>query len=248
MAHLIEAHTWRDRARAANERGDRAGELTALRQAVAHLALAEPEEEPDARRDHADASRRLADILADSGDWPEAMQAYQEATDAYGSIPGMDSAAGECARRIRDGVRALRQRPEDRLYLLTARYERELRNLAVQPGTDKEQGDCVFHIAAILHRRQRYREAIERFAEALALYEKSDGTESERARTAMRMGDIYFGPLEDEVRAFTQYRRAEHFFSRAEELEEPDWMARQECARRLRELATDLSDLSDIAG
>lgn len=240
MAHLAEGLAWRETARAAGGRGDRAMEMDALRHSVAHFALA-VEEDGTAVGELAGASRRLADILAEEGRWPEAMQAYQEATDAYGRMDGHDEDAAECARRVSEGVRALRRRPADRLYLLTARYERELRSLEVQPGTKKEQGDCVHHIANILHRRGRHRDAATRYEDALVLYAGVENAGLERARAAKRLGDLYFGPLEDEVLAFRYYRRAERGFSLEDDLSESDWLALEECTRRLRELATDLS-------
>jgi tetratricopeptide (TPR) repeat protein len=217
-------------------------EADALRHSVAHFALA-MEEGETAVSELAGASRRLADILAEEGRWPEAMQAYQEATDAFGRLDGHEEDAAECARRVSEGVHALRTRPQDRLYLLTARYERELRNLEAQPGTEKEQGDCVHHIATILHRCGRHRDAAARYEEALALYGRAASANLELAHTSKRLGDLFFGPLEDEVLAFRYYRRAERGFSREDELGESDWIAQEECTRRLRELATDLSEI-----
>jgi tetratricopeptide (TPR) repeat protein len=239
MAHLAEGLAWRERAQTA---GDRAAETDALRQSVAHFALA-VEEDESAVAELAGASRRLADILADDDQWPEAMQAYQEATDAFGRMEGHEEDAASCARRIQDGVRALRYRPAERLLLLTARYERELRSLEVQPGTEKQQGACVHHIATILHRCGRHRDAALRYEEAIRLFDRAEEAGLEHARTAKRLGDLYFGPLEDEVLAFRYYRRAERGFSLEEELSESDWLAQDECKRRLRELATDLSEI-----
>lgn len=242
MEHLTEGQTWREKARAASDRGDRPAELEALIRCVAHIALAD-EDSTSTIQARGEANRRLADLLADGGDWPGAMPAYQEAADAFGRLPGFDEQARECARRIRDGVRALRLRPDDRLFILIARYERDLRNLEVQTGAEKERADCLVHIATILHRCERYNDAAVRFEEALALYCKVDETGLERARTAKMLGDIYFGPLEDDIRAFRYYRQADREFAHEEDLVEADWFARQECGRRLRDLATDLTDV-----
>ena len=244
MTHLAEGFSWRDRAQAASNRGDRDAELTALRRCVAHLSLVQDDDEAVALPARAEASRRLADSLAEEGMWPEAMQAYQEATDSYGRMPGFEAQASECARRIREGVRALRFRPRDRLLLLTARYERELQSLRAQPSTETAQANCVAHIAGILHRCGRFNEAAARYRAALDLYAGAEDTELEQARTAMRLGDLYFGPLEDEVKAFSWYRRAEREFSLVEALDEAGQTARQECSRKLHALGTDLSDLT----
>ncbi len=241
MRHKTEGFAWLDQARLARQHSDRVDEAEALRRSVAHLALAEIEGE--ALRGRAAASHRLADLLAEDGIWPEAMQAYQEAADAYGLLPNYGSEAAECARRIRDGVRALRSRPYDRLYLLTARYEREIRSLEVQADTEKERGDRAFHIAEILHRRERHLEAVSRYEEALGLYAQAVETELEQAHCCKKLGDLFFGPLEDDVRAFSCYRRAERLFDLMEFLPELDERSRYECTRRIRDLATDLSDI-----
>jgi tetratricopeptide (TPR) repeat protein len=207
---------------------------------VAHLSLAEDD---GALPVHAEASRRLADFLAQSGEWPEAMQSYQEATDSYGKMPGFEDEANQCARRIRDGVHALRFRPQDRLRLLTVRYERELLSLKVQGADVKLQADCQAHIAGILHRCGRFTEAVSRYEAAIDAYGRAEDAERETARTAMQLGDLYCGPLADDIKAFSLYRRAESLLSSLEAPEGADERALLECRRKLRALGTNISDL-----
>src|SRR5207244_902086 len=143
--------------------------IQALMRQISVLAASEALTEESVRA-QADTCRRLAERLEDAGRLPEALQAYQEATDAYGRIPGAEPQAAACARRIVEGVRDLWKRPEERLYLLIARIEREQRQLALVPDSEARQADCAFRIGTIFQRRDRFVEAESSYLKALDLY------------------------------------------------------------------------------
>jgi tetratricopeptide (TPR) repeat protein len=160
--------------------GARPEALVALRQAVLLYAAADDAEAGSAadrtlRRARADACQRCGDCLAECGEHAEAANVYQEATDLYRQI-GDVAAEGEaaaCAHKIMESVDALRARPQERLYLLIARYERQQRQLTLQSGTAAQQAQCCMQIARIFQRRERPEEAIARYREALSLYARA---------------------------------------------------------------------------
>src|SRR5262249_24176423 len=93
-----EADAWRKKAQKALDGGDPETAIACLRRAAALYKALEETETADAWP-HAETCRRLRDLLAEAGNLPEAMQAYQEAADAYGRVPGAEAEAQECARR-----------------------------------------------------------------------------------------------------------------------------------------------------
>src|SRR5205085_7201988 len=137
---------------------------------------------------------RLGERLWQQERLPEAIQAYQEATDAYGRVPAAEQKVMECAQKVREGISALWRQPNERLYLLIATHERRQRQYAEQAGTEKQQGDCAYQIASIFKRRDRFAEATKRFEEALGLFRRAEGTELLQAECLRALGDL-FSPL-----------------------------------------------------
>jgi tetratricopeptide (TPR) repeat protein len=228
---------WRRRAETAQRNGDTETAIRYLRQAAALFAAQGADELSDDRF-RAEVNRQLAELLAGMGRLPEAMQAYQEAADAYGRVPGAEADAQACARRIVEGVRALRKKPKERLYLLIARYEREQRRLAAIPGTEREQAECVFHMATILQRRDRFADAVKRYEEALRFYEQAAGTGLQQAACHHRLADLFRYELPDYSRAGHHYRAAIRLYAAFEPLSEGEQMNRILCEWLLRELQT----------
>src|SRR5579862_5074974 len=138
--------------------GSRSDALVCMREAVLRHAEADriihetAEHAPCAwRQARAQDCLRFGDWLAETGAHSEAVGLYQEASDAYGSLPGDDAAtrAQQCAQRALASIEALRKRPQERLYLLTSHYDRLRQQLALREGTEAEQAECYAHIAAV---------------------------------------------------------------------------------------------------
>lgn len=123
-------------------------------------------------RSRADACQQFGDYLSEAEQYPEAATIYQEAADLYRTLESSEAEAHACATKILHCAAALRARPQDRLYLLIAHYERQQQQWALQPDTQREQAECCLHIARIFQRRDRPYEAIHRLEEALQLYQQ----------------------------------------------------------------------------
>jgi tetratricopeptide (TPR) repeat protein len=245
VEQLVEAARLRERA----ERAAGADEaLALLRRAQSLLAAVPlPEEVADEdeshrslRRAHGDISRRIAETLLAADDIPGAMQSFQEATDAYGGLPGAEQEAAECARQILAGVKALRARPEDRLLLLIARHDRELRQLSEEAGTERARADLLFRMGTIFQRRDRLPEAASRYAESLSLYEMAEDTELARAAAHHRLADLYRHELNDRARAITHYRKAIPLYARHEPASEDEQMNRTLCEWHLKQMGAEV--------
>jgi hypothetical protein len=165
-------------------------------------------------RARAHACQQCGDVLMRLARHPEAANVFQEAADLYGQLSGLTDRAGaqECARKALASVAALRANPSDRLYLLIARYERQLLQLAMQSGTLAQQAECCLHIAQIFLRRDRPAEAFRRFAEGLALYQRAEPTEAAllaQAECHHRLGSLLANVLLDEPNPV--HRAAAHY-------------------------------------
>lgn len=249
------ADAWRKLANEARQAGDVAAEIDSLRHAAAlYASLHIPGEETDAEgtsiepandRAHAEVCTRLGERLWQQERLPEAIQAYQEATDAYGRIPAAERNAAECAQKVREGISVLRNNPKDRLYLLIATHERRQRQYAEQPGTEKQQADCAYQIASIFKRRERYTEAVERFEEALGLFRRAEDTALQQADCLRALGDLFSTPseiagtLNDPIRAFTCYKQATALYREHEPTIEGRQVNRLLCEQGLKALSTD---------
>ena len=195
-------------------------------------------EEPKAAliRGRADCCRLLADILVEEDRWPEAMQAYQEAADAYGRLPECEADAQECARRIVQGVRELRRRPAERLNLLVARYDRDLRQLAAREGTALDRAEMLFRLATLLQRRDRFQEARDRYAAAVELLEGEEGAELRLAMCHFRLAGLYHHELPSAPLAQKHYQEAIRLFALFEPITDGEQPNRVVCEMLLRGL------------
>ena len=158
--------------------------LASVRQAVllyaaADAAIVPEENDPTAVsrwRLRAAACRLCGDYLVEARQYPEAATVYQEAVDLYQQIgdPEAEQEARACAHKIVEIVDALRDQPQERLYLLIAHHERRQRQLAIEPGTERQQAEVSVQIARVLERRERFPEALARYREALDLYARAE--------------------------------------------------------------------------
>src|SRR5258705_10390452 len=89
------------------------GEIARLRQSVAECQAVEGSDLDWHKL--AELSGKLGDLLAEANRLPEAIQAYQEATDAYGNLPDAGEMAEHFARKVVAGVNELWKRPAERL-------------------------------------------------------------------------------------------------------------------------------------
>jgi tetratricopeptide (TPR) repeat protein len=219
-------------ARAAG-RNDKA--ISFLQQAVVTISTLQEDEQADDRL-HGQLSRELAELLVEENRVPEAMQAYQEATDAFGRAPGSEAEAQECAQKILAGVRDLWKQPQDRLLLLIAHYEREIQQLAGQSETEARQGEIAFKMATVLNRRDRFQEAGTAYRRSLELYERAPETGLQQASCHHRLADLYHHELDDDILAAVHYRHAMALYSEFEPLSEGEQMNRTLCEWHLNEL------------
>ncbi len=178
---------------------------------------------------HAGLCRRLGMILMEADRVPEAMQYLQEATDVFGRLPECESDAASCAKQIVDGVRSLRQRPSERLYLLMARINREKTRIELEPGTETLQGDCAFRMATIFHRRDRFPEAETEYVEALRLYQQGMETELQQAACHQRLGGLHRYELRSISKAAEHYKSAAQLFREYEPESEGEQMNLRLC-------------------
>jgi hypothetical protein len=232
--------------------------LARLRQAVLRHAEAdrlyqlEQDEPPPAtwREARANDSLLCGNWLAESDAHSEAAGIYQEAADAYGSLSGAvaESNAQLCAHLALESVAALRAHPEDRLYLLIAHYDRRQQLLALQEGTEEQQAECLVHIADVFARRDRPREAAERYAAALRLLEAAPEHPHvllSRAECHHRLGGLFARPLNDLDGAATHYRAAIALYAAHEPPVYGRRQAHDLCVRALAELENRLAQEPD---
>lgn len=229
------------RADTALEAGNRDAAIASLQRATAIYSLMEDLPEA-ALREYADACQRLGELQIAADRAAAAMPAYQEAADLYGRL-GDAEANAECARRIREGVMALRKRPHERLYLLIARYEREICRLAEQLDTEGAQAECQFHIATILQRRERFAEAADRYRDALEAFRKAPESGLQQAECHHRLADLYSQELSDDERAFQHFRDAAKLYRAWEPVSDGRQINRILCELHLKELATPIGTL-----
>jgi tetratricopeptide (TPR) repeat protein len=227
---------WARRAEEALIRGDRSTAIAWLRRAVPLYAANGPEASADGLAAWAAACKLLADLLAADGRAPEAMQAYQEAADVYARVPGAEALADECAKRIVSGVKKIWRMPEQRLYLLIARHEREVRQLAASPDTEAAQGDRTFHIATILQRAGRFADAAGWLSRAVALYAAAPGTALKQAVCHHRLAGLHHHELGRPELARQHYREAIHLYAALETPSEGEQMNRALCEWLLADL------------
>lgn len=222
-------------AREACERGRPDDAVPVLQSAIVALAAIQAPD-PAAIRARADCCRLLAQILMDEDRVPEAMQAYQEAVDAYGRLEDGEGPARECAQQIVAGVRGLYRRPEERLNLLVARYDRELRQLAVQAGTELERAEMLLQLGTILQRRDRFAAARERYEAALALFGAGEDAPMRQALCHFRLAGLYHHELPNADLARAHYSAAIRLFTLHEPVSEGEQPNRVLCEMLLRSL------------
>ncbi len=222
------------------EQGDLDTALSQLRQAVL-LFASEASSDPAQIRTRADACQFYGDCLTEREEHPEAANVYQEAADLYALLktPEGEAQAQVCARKILAGVAALRSRPHERLYLLIAQYERKQQQLALQPGTEREQAEQVTHIARIFQRRDRPQEAVARYREALQLYARAVPTQETLLADAEchhRIAGLLVRFLNDPPAAARHYREAIALYAANEPVVHGRQASHDLCVRALREL------------
>ena len=199
--------------------GAHAEAIAALRRAmllyaeVDRQAQERSQSSPLLRNVRAQTCQRYGDLLTEAKAYAEAANVYQEASDLYGQSgdPACEAQVRLCAHRALECIAALRARPQDRLYLLVGHYERQQSQLALQPEKEGQQADCCVHIAGIFLRRDRPREAVDRYQEALDLYARAPQTEDVALSVAEchhRIAGLMANALEDLPLAARHYAAA----------------------------------------
>jgi tetratricopeptide (TPR) repeat protein len=232
-----EPRHWIARADAAVARGDLTSAIEAL-QRCASLYAARGDDDSSLDREQGETCRRLAILLSEAGKVPEAIQAYQEAADSFGRVPGAEDEARACAREILAGVRRLWEQPRDRLYLLIARLEREERQLSLEEGSEQRRADLLFRIGTILQRRDRFSDAEPPYLQALTLYDEAAEAELKRAECHQRLAGLYHHELGRLDAAADHYEAAIRLFREHEPLSEGEQMNRALCEMLLDELVS----------
>ncbi len=227
-------------ARILYENDQREEAITLQRRGALQYATAMRDEEepaPEAWRIRALACRDLGDYLTAVEAYSEAATYYQEATDCYTAIGSEEGeiAARDCAARVLSVVAALRARPEERLHLLTARYERQRQQLALEPATEALQAECCAHIARIFQRRDRPDEAIAHYLEALRLYALTPQDENGLACAEChhRLAGLYVAALDEPEQAAGHYGEAIALYTAYEPVVHGEQTALALCLRAL---------------
>jgi hypothetical protein len=216
--------------------GDFENAIAALRRAV-DLHRVTGDEPPTVEQSMAsgEASSRLGELLWDER-LPEAVQAYQDAADAFGRSEDPDRSAA-CARRVVEGVRLLRFRPAERLDLLIARYDTELRSLALLDETLERRAELEFKVATVLQRRDRVANAAARYARSLEAFCQLEGCELRQAACHHRLADLYNRELQDEAAALLHYEAARELYAEHEAPSEGEQMNRVLCEWQIEDIA-----------
>jgi tetratricopeptide (TPR) repeat protein len=178
---------------------------------------------------------------------PEAVQAYQEAADAFGQATDEERSVAS-ARKVVEGVRMLRHRPLERLDLLIARYDRDLRELAEMPDSDVQLAELEFKVGTVLQRRDRFSDAAERYRKSLSHFRRVEGEELGQAACHHRLGDLYNRELLDDSQALAHYRQAVALYAQHEPASEGEQMNRGLCEWHLREVRQRLSRRAPTEG
>lgn len=245
--HEILAAERADRARNAHDLGRLDEAIELMREATVLFAAADSAAASDSEErvlSRSTACRLCGDYLAERGDFAEAANIYQEAVDQYSRL---DSELAEetgrgCARKILDCIQHLRLQPRERLNLLIAQYEHRQRQFAAQPGHEKQQAECVVHIAQILQRRERYEQAVRRYREAVELFESAGASPDMRLAVAEchhRIGGLLCHRLNDDGLALFHFREAVKLYSEHEPYVYGKQEARSLCERAIREIEGD---------
>ncbi len=158
--------------------------------------------------DLGDLCRTLGAALTASGRAADAIQAYQEAADAYGAAPGCAALQAECAQEVLAGVRKLRAEPQNRLTLLIARLDREVLSLRYAEGADRRRGELMQQTAEILQRRGRPQEAEPRYREAIKAFHNAPDAALAEAKCLMKLAGLCLHDLDRLDDAAAHYRAA----------------------------------------
>jgi tetratricopeptide (TPR) repeat protein len=208
-------------------KNDLNAEVSRLRLALAN-SYSQEENETDWKA-VGDLCARLGDILENADRLPESIQAYQEATDAFGKLSDSSGKAEYYARKVVSGVTELWKRPSERLNLLVVKLENEQRHLTAASAAPNEIAEVGIKIATILHRRDRFHEAATKYLEAISLLRTSEAAEFRLAEMELRLAGLYQYELNDPRRSIEHYRKALELFAKFEPISEGEQMNRKLC-------------------
>ncbi len=225
---------------------DRNDAVTLMRQVVLHYADFETTGVPLLRsniihKKRAFACEQCADMLMEREEYPEAASLYQEAVDVFGSLQDSESMqhAGECAHKTVVAINSLRAKPQDRLKLLIAHYERKLQQLRIQSGTALEQAQVHVEVAKIYMRRERYTESRVSYKTALHLFEFGNSDSENVLRCAEchhQLGNLARYRFHEMEEAIAHYERAIPLYDAVTSLETYDPSSRAMCQLALKEI------------
>lgn len=239
--------TCREIASLAERAGDHDQAIYALRRAADLLRPgSELPESTDMARARGEVCGRLGELLWDER-LPEAVQAYQEAADAFSHATDEERMI-VCAKKVVEGVRMLRHRPSERLDLLIARYDRDLRELAELPDSERRQAELEFKVGTVLQRRDRFADAAARYRKSLAHYRRIEGEGLGQAACHHRLGDLYNRELRNDRKALSHYRLAVALYKEHERPSEGEQMNRGLCEWHIREVRQRISRTSPAEG
>ena len=154
-----------------------------------------------------DLFRLLGDWLIEADRAPEAVQAYQRSTDAYVAT-GDDEKSRKMAAIAVQTMKTFWRKPGERLQLLVARYQQEIRDLASQEESEPERAAIAYRCAQMLYRREQYHEASVWYLESCELYEFAPDSERDQAICHHRLADLYHYDIPDFALAREHYEIA----------------------------------------
>ncbi len=192
-----------------SDEGQEMESIQTLRNAVSILHALEEKTEL-MQQLYAANSLKLAKMLSDADRIPEAVAYFQAATDTY-NVLGDSDAASTAAKGVLNCVSQLRNRPADRIFLLVAKYERQIAELSITPNMEVDCAKICHHVANILQRRNRYNESATWFLQELDYLsgaEISDEIIFSRAQAHNELGKLNFEYLRDPGLALEHYERA----------------------------------------
>ena len=159
---------------------------------------------------YAQSAVKLAEMLVELDRIPDAVVYFQEATDAYAAA-GDSQQAAVITKKVLQTVASLRKRPGEGIFLLVAKYERQLDQLALTADTEVQRSKICHHVAELLKRRGRYKESSTWYLqelEFLATTEVAEDHKFERAIAHFELGTLNVDFLQDPVLALEHLNRA----------------------------------------
>ena len=169
--------------------------------------IAESDEHDMSVPSRGDLYRQLGDWLIEADRAPEAVQAYQKSTDAYGLVGDLDKSSKMAAIAVQT-IKTFWRKPQERIQLLVARYLQEIRDLAGVEGSEWDRANIAFRCAQMLCRQRLFQESAIWYVESSELFEYVPDSEREQAVCHHRLADLYHHEIADFKLAREHYELA----------------------------------------